>query len=160
MLSNTTLSALRTLLYLGQRSPTVIPPRRIAQDLGESPTYLSKVTTQLVKAGLLRAEKGAKGGVQLAKRPGEITLLDVVEACQGTVVGGYCRSVCEPGSVCAFHVAAQQLERAIVATLERWTLKKLLARPRAEDKLKDGFPCMMLGPAQVGTSKPANSVSS
>ncbi len=151
MISNTTLSAVRALLHLGRHSPTVIPPRRIAEELGESPTYMSKVTTQLVKAGVLRAEKGSKGGVQLAKPPEEITLLAVVEACQGTIVGGYCRSVCDPGSVCAFHLAAQQLERAIVETLERWTLKQLLARPRAGEALHGGFPCMMLGPGQVGS---------
>jgi len=63
MLSGTSLSALRTLVYLSQHMPAVISPRRIAEDLGESPTYLSKVTTQLVKAGVLRAEKGVKGGV-------------------------------------------------------------------------------------------------
>ena len=73
MLSGTSLSALRTLVYLGQHMPAVISPRRIAEDLGESPTYLSKVTTQLVKAGVLRAEKGVKGGVQLARPASEIT---------------------------------------------------------------------------------------
>jgi DNA-binding IscR family transcriptional regulator len=56
MLSGTSLSALRALIYLGQRAPAVLSPRHIAAELGESPTYLSKVTTQLVKAGVLRAE--------------------------------------------------------------------------------------------------------
>ena len=156
MITNTTLSALRALLHLGHHSPTLIPPRRIAEELGESPTYMSKVTTQLVKAGVLRAERGAKGGVQLAKPPGEITLLDVVRACQGEIVGGYCRSVCEPELVCAFHSAAEQLERAIVESLERWTLRDLLERPRAAGEVELAFPCAMVGPAQVGVRKPAD----
>ena len=149
MLTGTSLSALRTLIYLGQESPGVIPPRRIAQELGESPTYLSKVTTQLVKAGILRAEKGVKGGVQLARPAAEITMLAVVEACQGTIVGGYCHSVCRPSQVCAFHHAAQQLESAICETLERWTLEHLLQKPVRAKSLVDGFACVMLPPARV-----------
>lgn len=154
MLSKTTLSALRALLYIAQHSPTLMPPRRIASALGESPTYLSKVTTQLAKARLVRSERGAKGGVQLARPASEITLLAVVEACQGTVVGSYCRANCEPASVCAFHVAAEELERSVVGTLERWTLQSLLSRPRAAGAESDGFPCMMLGPSEVVVRKP------
>ena len=149
MISGTSLSALRTLLHLGQRGPTVLSQRRIAEELGESPTYLSKITTQLVKAGILRAEKGVKGGVQLAKPTSEITLLDVVEACQGTIVGAYCQSVCQPSDVCAFHQAAQQLESAICETLRRWTLEQLLRKPSREQPLGEGFACVMLPPSHT-----------
>lgn len=152
MLSGTSLSAFRTLIYLGQNGPQVIPPKRIAEEIGESPTYLSKVTTQLVKAGLLRAEKGVKGGVQLGLPPGRITMLAVVEACQGAVVGGYCRSVCRPSEVCAFHKAAQQLETAISETLRHWTLAELLKKPNRKQALADGFSCVMLPPSHVATA--------
>lgn len=153
MLSGTSLSALRTLVYLGQHMPAVISPRRIAEDLGESPTYLSKVTTQLVKAGVLRAEKGVKGGVQLARPASEITMLAVVEACQGAIIGGYCRSVCRPSEVCGFHKAAQQLEAAIGETLRRWTLAELLKKPSRAQVLADGFSCVMLPPAAVAAAQ-------
>lgn len=153
MLSGTSLSALRALIYLGQRAPAVLSPRHIAVELGESPTYLSKVTTQLVKAGVLRAEKGVKGGVQLARPAAEITMLAVVEACQGTIVGGYCRSACRPSEVCAFHKAAQQLEMAISETLRRWTLAELLKKPSRAKALADGFACAMLPPAQIARAQ-------
>ena len=149
MITGTSLSALRTLIHLGQVSPTVVPPRRIAEELGESPTYLSKVTTQLVKSGILRSERGVNGGVQLARPAAEITMLAIVEACQGTIVGGYCRSVCRPSQVCAFHHAAQQLETAIRETLERWTLEHLLQKPTRAKPLLDGFACVMLPPARI-----------
>ncbi len=149
MLSGTSLSALRTLIYLGQHAPVVVSPRRIAEELGESPTYLSKVTTQLVKAGVLRAEKGVKGGVQLALPATQVTMLAIVEACQGAIVGGYCRSACRPSEVCAFHKAALQLETAISETLRRWTLAELLKKPSRAEILADGFSCVMLPPAAV-----------
>ena len=149
MISGTTLSALRALVLLGQQSPAVIPPRRIAEELGESPTYLSKVTTLLVKAGILHAEKGVKGGVRLARPPADVTMLAVVEACQGAVVGAYCQSVCRPSQICAFHQAAQQLETAICETLERWTLEQLLRKPARVQSLAGGFACVMLPPGQT-----------
>ena len=153
MLSGTSLSALRALIYLGQHSPEVVSPRRIAEELGESPTYLSKVTTQLVKAGVLRAEKGVKGGVQLALPSAQITMLAIVEACQGTIVGGYCRSACRPSDVCAFHKAALQLETAISETLKRWTLAELMRKPSRTQVLADGLSCVMLPPAAVAAAE-------
>jgi len=159
MLSGTSLSALRALLFLGQKPTAVIPPKQIAEELGESRTYLSKVMTNLVKAGLLRAEKGAKGGMRLARPAAEITLLAVVEACQGAIVGDYCRSACRPSEICAFHKAAQQLETAISETLRRWTLADLLSKPAREQVLADGFACVMLPPARVAAAQQHESTS-
>jgi Rrf2 family protein len=149
MISGTSLSALRTLIHLGQRKPVTLSRRRIAEELGESPTYLSKVTTQLARAGILLVEKGAKGGVRLARPPAEISMLEVIEACQGNIVGAYCKSDCPVSDVCAFHEAAQQLESAICDTLRHWTLEKLLRKPHQPQRLADGFACVMLPPIQT-----------
>jgi Rrf2 family protein len=98
VLGKTTLSALRALLFLTQQEPAAcLSPRHIAAVLGESPTYLAKVLRHLVKAGVLRAERGATGGVRLAMAPEDVTLLDVVEACQGTIVGNYCQATVADG---------------------------------------------------------------
>lgn len=51
------------------------------QDIPE--LYLSKLATPLKAAGILRSERGAKGGYRLARRPEDITVLDVVEALEG-----------------------------------------------------------------------------
>jgi len=130
MLTKTSLSALRSLLYLAQQEPgAVVPPKRIAEELGESPTYLAKTAHLLVKAGILRAEKGVKGGVRLSRPPAQISLLAVVEACQGAIVGNYCRSDGNPESTCAFHRAAIELHEAIVGVLSRWSLARLSEQP-------------------------------
>lgn len=109
--------------------------------LGESPTYMAKVLRGLVRAGILRAEKGAKGGVYLARAPETITLLSIYEAMQGPVAGAYCREGRDPGATCAYHQAATQLEQAVRAVLGRWTLAELSARP--EGNAVDG--CVMAG---------------
>jgi Rrf2 family protein len=144
MLNKTTLSAIRALVYMAGEPLTVIhSPRLIAGQMGESPTYMAKTARLLVKAGLLRAEMGAKGGVRLAMPPSRITLLAVVEACQGTIVGSYCQEGCPPGSTCAFHDAAQQLQESIMRVLTRWTIAQLAERPFASARRKAGLPCVM-----------------
>lgn len=142
MLGKTSLSAIRALLVLAQEPPeTVMSPRRLAQMLRESPTYLAKVMRQLGKAAIVEAEMGAKGGVRLLRPAEEVTLLAIVEACQGAILPDYCRSA-QPGlGVCGFHRAAAELHLAIIGVLERWTLRDLLAKPTEAGA--GGMTCLM-----------------
>jgi Rrf2 family protein len=145
MLTGTTETAIRALLALGlEGSGEPLPPRRLAARLHCSPSYLAKILGTLAKAGLLRSVRGARGGVLLARPAAEITLLAAVEACQGMVVGDYCRSVDLPGvAVCAFHRAMAEVHRATVAALARWTLADLLADPVGDRPAAGGPPCKM-----------------
>lgn len=147
MLSKTTISALRALVYLArQEEGTCLSPRRIAELLDESPSYLAKALRHLVKANVLRAEKGVRGGVRLAQRAEEITLLAVVEACQGAIVGDYCEfSPLPPSLFCGFHQAALELHNAIKGVLSGWTLSQLLAVPHTEAASGSGGNCVMGG---------------
>lgn len=38
-----------------------------------SPTYLSKILTKLVKAGLIESNPGVNGGYRISKRPQEVS---------------------------------------------------------------------------------------
>lgn len=131
MLTQTSESAIRALIFLvlyGDKEP--MPPREIAERIGASPSYMAKITRMLVKSNILRSHRGALGGVSLSRNPEEITLLDVVEACQGLIVGNYCQSIVghtEP--VCAFHQAMVEVHQATVGVLSRWTVADLAARP-------------------------------
>lgn len=120
-------------------------PRRIAEALGESPTYMAKVVRHMVKSAILEAERGAKGGVRLLRRPEEITLLSVVESCQGTIVGSYCKSTRPRHTFCNFHLAALELHEAIAGVMERWTLAALLEKTHATNTKGSGVPCLMKG---------------
>lgn len=51
---------------------------------GVSDTYLSKIFTKLVKAGIVRSISGVKGGYQLARHPENIHFWDVIEAIEGS----------------------------------------------------------------------------
>lgn len=161
MLNQTTVTALQTLLYLSQRPETTpVPPSEIARQLDASLPYLAKINTMLVRADLLRAHRGAKGGMTLARPPKSIRLLDVVEACQGKVLGDYCQPYDDIKIVCGFHAAMHELQGAIVASLTRWTLADLIARPTPTGALKGHVNCRMAcavrkEPAKAAKKKPS-----
>lgn len=132
MLTQTSLSAIRALVFLGlNRRDTLWSPRSMAQHLGESPTYLAKVVRLLVRAGILTAHRGAAGGMLLNRPPETVTLLAIVEACQGTILGDFCSEAGDLSATCGFHQAAAELHQAIVGVLSRWTLADFLNRPGA-----------------------------
>jgi Rrf2 family protein len=56
----------------------------LAKHLDMSPTYLSKILTQLVKANLIHSATGVNGGYNLRKKREEITFFDVVQAIEGS----------------------------------------------------------------------------
>lgn len=135
MLTHTSETAIRALVYLSladSERPT--PPRLIAQAIRCSPTYLVKTLRMLARSGILRSRKGAGGGVWLARPPKDITLLNVVEACQGLIVKNYCEALGgRPVRLCGFHRAMQEVYDATVKALSRWTLAELVREPAAPD---------------------------
>ncbi|MFN0104724.1 MAG: RrF2 family transcriptional regulator [Bryobacteraceae bacterium] len=145
MITKTSLSAIRALMYISRHEEEgPVSPRRIGQDLNESPTYMAKVTRHLVRAGILRAEKGVKGGVRLSRPAQEITMLEVVQACQGKLLADYCLPVSDMSSVCGYHKAAAELHGAICGVLSRWTLAQLLKKPISTGKKAGGMGCVIL----------------
>ncbi|MEQ8820784.1 MAG: Rrf2 family transcriptional regulator [Sumerlaeia bacterium] len=143
MLTRTSEIAIRSLIYLGLcQDQEPVSPRTVADAIGESPTYMAKVAGMLTRAHILRAHRGANGGVTLARRPEDITILNIVEACQGLLVGNYCESISEhPEPVCSFHQAMVEVHSATVAVLKRWTLARLMERPGPHPELGKEITC-------------------
>ena len=145
MLTKTSEMAIQALVYLARHENAgAIPPVRLAQRFGASPTYTAKVTNLLVKAGLLHSHRGPRGGVSLAKPAGEITLLEVVEACQGRILGDYCQEGARLSAVCAFHRAMVELQEAITGVLSRWTVGDIVARAGPAASLRGRVRCKMV----------------
>jgi Rrf2 family transcriptional regulator, nitric oxide-sensitive transcriptional repressor len=152
MFTKSTISAVRALIHLSKMNTHVaVPPRRIAAVLGESPSYLAKVMRHLVKSGILRAEKGATGGLRLSQPPSRITLLDILESCQGKIQGDYCNAACPNTPFCHFHEATLELQRAICGLLSRWTLADLLERPSVPNPISGEVVCFMAKGSHIAT---------
>jgi len=129
LLTHTTGLALNALLYLARHPAGYLGnPGEIAGALQVAPAYTAKVLRQLARRGLVKSRRGANGGFELARSPNDMTLMEIVEVCQGELAGNYCpmaRKLKEPG--CGFHRAMMELEEATSGVLKRWTLAKLLA---------------------------------
>jgi Rrf2 family protein len=144
MLTQTSETAFRALVFLMVcKTDDPVPPARIAEHIDASPSYTAKVTAALVRAGILRAHRGMKGGVTLDRSPEEVTLLDVVEACQGKILGDFCQDFDRLDLVCAYHRAMVELHEAIISTLKRWTLADLAKDPLPAPEIRDAVPCRM-----------------
>ena len=144
MLTQTAELGIQLMLYLALRNGSdPVPPRVIAAKAGASPTYTAKVTGQLVKAGLLRAQRGAHGGVVLARDPAQINLLEIVEACQGVILGDYCQPYDDLAATCAYHQAMAELHAALTSVLSSWTLAMIAARPCPHESLRPLVQCKL-----------------
>ncbi len=79
MFSQTVEYAMRAMLHLAASSGTPQPAGDIAARTSVPHGYLSKVMRELVRAGLVSSQRGPRGGFVLARTPGEITMLDIVQ---------------------------------------------------------------------------------
>ncbi|MEW5911168.1 MAG: Rrf2 family transcriptional regulator [Thermodesulfobacteriota bacterium] len=75
--------ALHTMGLLAAEPKRLISTREMAQRLRVSEAHLAKVMQRLGRAGLVRSQRGPKGGFSLLRRPEDITLLEVYEATEG-----------------------------------------------------------------------------
>ncbi|MCC7478658.1 Rrf2 family transcriptional regulator [bacterium] len=131
MITKTSELAVQILMYVASRPNREIPvpPKQIADASKASPSYIAKVASSLVRAGILRAHRGAMGGVTLAAQPEKLTLFEIVETSQGRILADYCDGHFELDKVCNWHKAMHQLYTSTVSVLKRWTLADLLAKP-------------------------------
>jgi Rrf2 family protein len=82
--------ALHTMAYLAADPDGTHATREIACDLKVSEAHLAKVLQRLGRAGLVRSQRGPGGGFTLARRPEEITLLEVYEVTEGPLTTPDC----------------------------------------------------------------------
>jgi Rrf2 family protein len=67
-----------------------IAVQQLAEVQALSPTYLSKILTKLVKAGLIESTPGVHGGYRLTTNKEDLSFLDVIEAIEGTASLFHC----------------------------------------------------------------------
>lgn len=119
--------ALHTVGALAQSPGEMVSNQTLAAHLKVSEHHLAKVHQRLVKAGLVRAIRGPRGGFQLARPAEEIKLLEVVQAVEGTFTPQQCllgRPACVSGQ-CVMGQFSQSLNRQVREFLETTTADSL-----------------------------------
>lgn len=89
--SQATNYALHTMMFfVALPSGKTIGVQRLAAFQGLSPTYLSKILTRLVKAGMIESTPGVNGGYKLTRNKADLSFLDVIQAIEGTASLFHC----------------------------------------------------------------------
>ncbi len=85
MISITTKSpyALQALSELGRSGDGPVPIGELARRREIPVQFLEQLFATLRRAGVLRSQRGVKGGYAFARAPGEVTVLEVVELLDG-----------------------------------------------------------------------------
>lgn len=117
--------ACRAIVELAHYSPKDIPltANAIATKRNIPEKYLVHILLQLKKAGMLSSVRGAQGGYRLAKKPGDISLLDVVLAVDGSIMDP---SPCDDESSQELKLAWQEVEEKLTGILSEVTIKSII----------------------------------
>lgn len=102
---------------------------QIAQAQHVSPSYLSKIFQQLVKAGLLRSHRGSKGGYMLGRAPAQVSLRDVAAIFEGSSPLYECNAnakLCQLGPKCLIMATFSEAERKMQEVLAKVSLQDVV----------------------------------
>ena len=93
----------------------------IAQRQSIPPALLAKLVPLLVRAGLLDSQRGARGGLFLARSASNINLLEIIQAVEGPIALNRCTATpaqCDKVEQCAVHPVWQKAQDYLVSLLE------------------------------------------
>jgi Rrf2 family nitric oxide-sensitive transcriptional repressor len=120
--------ALRTLMFLaarGERSTVT----QVADFFGISGAHVAKVVHQLARLGYVRSIRGIGGGIELGRRPEEITIGGVIATLEGNMHLLECvgrDGVCVVESFCKLKRVLAEAERIQTEFLNAVTLADIV----------------------------------
>jgi Rrf2 family protein len=126
-ISDATALALHSMVHLAIDPDGKSTTGEIAEVFEVSRHHLAKVHQRLTKAGLINSNRGPAGGVTLAKAPKNITLLEVYEVMEGSMLCNPClfgKSKC-PRADCVLGVLLPGLARQVRDYFNETTLAQL-----------------------------------
>ena len=131
--------ALRALVELGSRADDApVPSREIARLQRIPERFCEQVLGDLRRAGLIESQRGAAGGVRLAREPSTVTVSEVVEIVEGPVVTQACLDPFDDDARAQAHSAIQELWLDVQITirdrLAGVTLADLVVRQEELDR--------------------------
>jgi len=125
------LIAMKHLAVRGDRGfQASVSAREIAEQYDIPIELMAKVLQRLVRRGLLLSHQGTRGGYQLARLPGQISVADVIQAIDGPLTVTACSTEkhdCEQYSKCSVRDPLWQIRERIVAALGTVTLSEMAA---------------------------------
>ncbi len=123
--------AIRCILFLAKEPERIFNVKEIARLQLIPGSFLAKILQKLVKAGIVKSSKGQQGGFKLAKRPEEISLLDVIEVIEGSVAMNICavdKKMCSLSDTCSVHPVWVEIREVVGKRLKQCTFAELVSK--------------------------------
>jgi len=137
-LSTRTRYATRAILELADNfGKGPLQTRIIAKNQDISVKYLEQLMAALKSAGLIRSQRGAKGGYILASPPDKIKLSEVFDVFEGPVVTVECvenENYCARAADCIARQVWCEVQRAVKNVLQSITLQDALDKAKKKEK--------------------------
>jgi Rrf2 family protein len=98
--------AIRCIYYLSCKGNAVTMVDEISREMKVPKSFLAKILQKLSKARVVKSYVGIKGGFHLARKPGQISLYDVIVAIEGPVIMNKCtggEKGCDLSRTCKVH---------------------------------------------------------
>jgi Rrf2 family nitric oxide-sensitive transcriptional repressor len=124
-------------MYLTARSGRATVAQ-VAALFGISANHVAKVVNLLARLGYVRSVRGIGGGIELARRPEELRLGDVIEAVEGNLHLLECvntEDICAIQSFCKLKTALADAERIQLEHLNQTTLRDVTPTARQLDRV-------------------------
>ena len=124
----------RALIYVALHPERWVTAREVTEAYKLSHNHISKVCQELIRCGFLNAQRGRGGGVQLARKPedihlGELLFLDddkpKIIDCE-TGIGGSCCIA----PACRLKEIFAQTKRAFLYAMNSPTLDEVISQPK------------------------------
>jgi len=121
-----------------------IPLKSIAERQEISENYLEQLISSMRKAGLVKSERGAQGGYQLAKKPSEITVGDVLRVLEGPLGIADClmednANPCPKSDRCITKVVWEKIKDSITKTVDSISLQDMCDEAKKRDSCLDSY---------------------
>ncbi len=126
-ISDATALAMHSLVHLALQPDGVSTTAKIAEAFEASRHHLAKVHQKLTREGFISSSRGPAGGVALARPAEEITLLEVYEIMEGSMLCKPClfgKDKC-PRNDCVLGALLPGLARQVREYFEKTTIAQL-----------------------------------
>jgi Rrf2 family protein len=122
--------AIRCVLYLSEFPDNVIMVDEIAKAKAIPKSFLSKILQKLAKLNIVKSYRGVNGGFQIARRPKDISLLDVIEAIEPIAMNKCAvnQRMCSFSDTCSVHPVWVELRKDVEKKMRQYTFAKLIAQ--------------------------------
>lgn len=122
--------AVRVVLALSKKPQgTRLPTSVIGREMLIPPSLLQRIVAELASGGFIKTQPGREGGISLAHLPKEITLLQVVEHFEGSIILSNCilkEGDCPFENVCPVSCQWKRLNDLLIAEMSRVTFEQLV----------------------------------